>query len=459
MRLTPGYGEFHHWQSVTNNWCQVCHGGMLLAAMAIGDEEPELLEMAYESAMKHLPKAIAHSYAPAGVYPEGPMYWDYGTMYSVLMYDAMRTALGKDSAASLVSLPGFLESAYYRMQMLGPDNQFYSFSDCGRGGSISTPMHWCAREIGDQRLTVALQNSEQEFFDKIRAAKREFQIPRTLPLALLWAGRATEAEALPAAFIGQGPNPVFSFRQRVDNGSDVWLAGKGGSLTVGHCQMDGGSFIYYANGVRWSDDLGGDGYHALETAFGREALWQTAAPRFNFFRLGLQGHSTLCLDDAQHAINDSVSPMYYTDVEKHRVLIDLSKAWREHAQRVQRGLHLDSFGTLLVQDEINGAQEIIEWNLLTVDDIEINGGHAVLRKDGQECHVHIHEPSTATFVKQSAKPDNDVERQNEGYARLCIRLAVTDAEHRIRVQLSPIREHAVQSLDLPETLAQWQETE
>ena len=76
------------WLEAAENWVQVCHGGLCAAAIAIADREPDLADFILERALEKLPAAAA-TYAPDGAYPEGPMYWSYGTSYHVVLAAAL----------------------------------------------------------------------------------------------------------------------------------------------------------------------------------------------------------------------------------------------------------------------------------------------------------------------------------------------------------------------------------
>src|SRR5215472_7728377 len=83
------------WVSARNNWNTVCNGGLLIGALAIADEEPELAAAILRAAMDNLPLAL-HGFAPDGAWEAGPHYWEYTAWYSALTGDALTTALGTD---------------------------------------------------------------------------------------------------------------------------------------------------------------------------------------------------------------------------------------------------------------------------------------------------------------------------------------------------------------------------
>ena len=60
----------HGWKKMTNNWGQVCRGGLLAAALALGERHPADAADMLEECVRGLPKSMA-ALAPNGCYPEG----------------------------------------------------------------------------------------------------------------------------------------------------------------------------------------------------------------------------------------------------------------------------------------------------------------------------------------------------------------------------------------------------
>jgi hypothetical protein len=68
--IKPGQGKGNSWVNGTNNWNQVCNGGMIAAAIVIGDKDPELAAKTISRSLEGMPSALKQ-YAPSGIYPEG----------------------------------------------------------------------------------------------------------------------------------------------------------------------------------------------------------------------------------------------------------------------------------------------------------------------------------------------------------------------------------------------------
>ena len=78
----------------TNNWNQVCNGGLVCAALASYENNPSEAKDMIEKALESNKPALEVMYSPDGNYPEGSGYWCYGTLYQVLMLAALNSTLG-----------------------------------------------------------------------------------------------------------------------------------------------------------------------------------------------------------------------------------------------------------------------------------------------------------------------------------------------------------------------------
>lgn len=67
----------------TNNWNQVCNGGMIAASIVIADKDPQLAAKTISRSLDGMPNALKQ-YGPDGLYPEGATYWGYCTSFSVV---------------------------------------------------------------------------------------------------------------------------------------------------------------------------------------------------------------------------------------------------------------------------------------------------------------------------------------------------------------------------------------
>ena len=85
--LNPGLDVYqnpddkpHVWYKMKNNWNQVCSGGLILGALAVGEDFPDLKNNVIYHAIKNLIPTLS-LYDPDGVWYEGPAYWGYANSY------------------------------------------------------------------------------------------------------------------------------------------------------------------------------------------------------------------------------------------------------------------------------------------------------------------------------------------------------------------------------------------
>ena len=345
------------WYTGTNNWNSVCNAGLVMGAIAIADRYPELAKAHIAKSLKSNHLAMS-SYGPDGVYPEGYGYWDYGTWFQVLMIESLRSAFG--DADGLEKYPGFLESARFMDYMQSFDRRVYNFSDDGAAFDVSNPLlYWFAHETGDMSL-VWNERIITSSVKNMRLGSR-----RLLPVAMLFMSRCDVSKIAPSenrCWSGQGEQPIFICRDK-----DFYLAAKGGSPSLPHAHMDGGSFVYEWGGVRWAAELGSQNYHSLEKD--GVDLWnmKQASQRWDVFRLALDSHNTLMVNDKRLSVRGS-APMTatYTAPNRSGAQFDLSSLYFD-LERAVRTVTVDAEGKLSVVDELKaGANDCrVRWTICT----------------------------------------------------------------------------------------------
>lgn len=287
--IAPSFTGKHSWVRGNNNWNQVCHGGMVLGALAVLEHESERAAQVILRALDGLPHAMKE-YQPDGVYVEGPSYWAYGTTYNILCIAAFESALNTDFG--LVDSPGFRETGAFPLYMTGPTGNHFSFSDCGSRGACFPAMYWFARRLDDPGLF----HFEHYWLEKTLRGEASSK-GRFLPLVLLWwDGRPPETPRQPRHWKGEGLNPIAVHRTSWTDPNAVFLAVKGGTPSANHGHMDIGSFILEADGVRWALDIMGRGYGDLEAR--GLGIWNKSqdSDRWQIYRYHNSSHNTLTVN-------------------------------------------------------------------------------------------------------------------------------------------------------------------
>jgi len=420
------------WTNVHHNWNQVCNGGIAMGALALAEHEPQLAGRLVHAAVTRLPKAMAE-YAPDGGYPEGPMYWAYGTRYNVWLLATLGAALG--TGFGLSEAEGFAATGSFPLQMLGPSGQTFNFADAGGGRGGDPVLLWLAGE-----------------FDQPGWAWERVRQHQGTPLDLLWY-RPSELGDPPAeGEVHPAPMPLDALYKRVGavamrsgrGGDAMFVAVTAGSQRFNHGQLDAGSFVLDFAGVRFIEELGPDNYN-LPDYFGGK--------RWTYYRLRAEGHNTLVTpptdagwdQDPRHA---AAITAWDPGEKRAAVALDLSKTYPA-AKRAVRTIGLDRSGggAVTCRDEIErDAAGDVWWFAHTRADVELSedGRIAVLTRGGKRLKAALLKPDEARFEVRDASPlpgSPDPERQadNDGYRKLTVHVEDVE-ETEIRVRFEPVGE-------------------
>lgn len=429
---TDGYFPFHY----PNNWNQVCNGGMIAAAIAVAGRAPELATKTISRALDGLPHAMAE-YGPDGVYPEGSSYWEYATAYSVLTIAMLESAFGHDFGYS--EFPGFMESAVFRTLSNAPSGWYYNFADCAdqRSSNGDLILAWFASKSGNKTFF-----EETRF---LRSPEEMGRLERWAGAALVWVAGFEEISAaqLPTAWKGDGPNPVVIFRDEDDTSHQYYFGGKGGRGQVAnHGNMDGGSFVFELDGVRWSVDPGRQPYHELEK-IGFD-LWNMCqdCERWTLLAQNNFGHSTISVNDQLHLVEGFAPIVDFHNGAWPFAMVDLTAAFGSLVKKASRKFTRDSDRSLLIEDDLvfSPETEWITWQMMTTADIELNENGATLRQNGELLKLEIlsHPDLSCSVVSLSPAPLS-IDKKIDNLKRLEIRIPVwlVDDQHlKLKVRLS-----------------------
>jgi hypothetical protein len=400
------------WLRVEHNWNQVCNAGMCYGAMAIYEDNPELARQIINRSIDAVPLAMK-DYAPDGVYPEGYGYWGYGTSFNVMLISALDKLFGNDSGLS--DMPGFLKTAGFLENMTGPSGKPFNYSDAGEGGGLEPAMFWFASKLKDPAL---LWVERSRLLND--GAKNQVH-NRLLPAVLLWSNGINLNSIRPPEknmWTGQGKNPVALMRTSWTDPNAIYVAMKGGSVSVNHAHMDVGSFVMDADGVRWAMDFGMQEYESLESK-GMQIFGRTQdAQRWTVFRYSNLVHNTITVNGLQqrvtgHAPITSSSPstafMY--------AITDLTAVYKGAVAKANRGIAIVDQQYVVVRDEIRALDTptTIRWTLLTRASVKITGENtAELTKDGKKLFLRVHSPDKVSMKTWSTDPPNSYDAPNPG---------------------------------------------
>lgn len=388
------------WMQVNTNWNQVCHGGLVVAAIAIGDRYPAVAERVVQRALECLPHCV-ESYAPDGAYTEGLSYWNFGTAYHAIMADALLKATG--TTCGVDQFPGFKQSCLYSQHATGPTGLAFNYGDCREVQGLLLPLFWLARQAGRPEWAKA----ETSAFDKI-IDRRVEGVSRLLPLMFFW--YPTDGQgSLPSlgtcqpnkSWLGRGLNPIAAFRTTWGDSKALFAAIKAGSPSTNHAHMDVGSFVLDADGVRWAIDLGMGDYHSFEEQ--GFALWDQSqdGDRWSAFRFGPASHNIMRHGNGNQCVDEHASFLRFQDEGSFPcAILDLSSIYRHTCREAKRGLMLLDNQAVLLQDEWQSSESSApsSWQMLTDADVTPLTSGWMLRKDGEQLEVRLLEGTDAELL-------------------------------------------------------------
>ena len=413
----PVETEAQPWYGWTSNWNSVCNAGMTAAAVVFYDINPELCGSIILRSLESNPKAMA-VYAPDGGYPEGAMYWGYGSSFEIIMIEALEGACGTDFG--LAESPGFLQSGRFLQAMITPRGGCFNYSDASYGQICDPMLFWIASRTGD----ISLLYNIMEYLENSGA--EVFAENRLLPLAVISAaGLDLGKVASPDwnIWFSRGETPVFAYRSGWHSADDTYFGLKGGSPSSGHAHMDGGSFIYERDSVRWALDLGMQDYGSLEK-YGLD-IWNLGqdSDRWKVFRYGNTGHNTVSVMNAMHCASgraEIVDTM--ASVSEKGAVVDLSGLFPQFG-RVTRKAVLDAEDNLCLEDvfENGGSRQTVVWIMNTEAVPEIVSDDAVrLTCRGHEMSVKFRATSPFSLKILPADPPAEYDAPNPGVMQVCL---------------------------------------
>ncbi len=433
--IKPSYtseGSRVRWITNTNNWNQVCHGGMIAASIAVAEQDPELAARTISRALDGMPHALAE-YGPDGVYPEGSTYWGYGTSFSVLTSSLLESAFGTDFG--LAAYPAFLESATFRKLSIAPSGWYYNFADCGdqRSENGDFTLAWFANQTGNDAYF------EKERF--LRPPETMGELARHAGAGLVWLAQfePQRTDELPLAWKGEGANPIVVFR---DPARQYYFGGKGGRGTVNHGNMDAGSFVFELDCVRWVIDPGNQNYNDLEQIGFN--LWGSCqdCERWTLLTKNNYGHSTLTVNDALHVADGFAPISEFKDGNQPEATVELGAVFGGKLQGATRRFVKENDHALLIEDAFTASDstQSITWQLMTTAEVEITKGGATLTQDGQQLLLeNLSHPELSVSVISLDPPPLKMDRRIENLKRLEIRVpayVLSEGNSTLRVRLS-----------------------
>ena len=410
--------KYCRFYKANNNWNQVCNGGLVAAALATYEHNPEIAQKLILDAVESNVEPVEEMYGQDGNYIEGYSYWNYGTLYQCVLMTALETALGTDFGLSQTA--GFLKTGEFMMFMEGITECFNYYDSWGRKVP-AIPMWYFADKLKKPELLF----NEIRALDEGRYDTKLSEIRLLAPIMGHVARIDLENVPTPTKnmWYGHGANPVVMIRTKWDGSDeDVYACMKGGSAANNHSHMDAGSFIFESQGVRWACDLGNQKYAPLENAMKKlkKNLWdrRQQSGRWTVFRYNNYSHNTITLNESLHNAEGlaTFEEVIQTDTEMG-VVIDMTDILKEDASKAQRTIKLVDKKVLVVSDRVVARQDkdvTYTWRMTGNGEPQVREDGIVLTAEGKTMYLKARSNVKFTYSTWSAEPKMDYDDPNEG---------------------------------------------
>lgn len=414
------------WNTAENNWNQVCHGGLIVGALAIAETDPSYAQELIPNAIKNLPIALKN-YAPDGLWYEGPAYWSYATEYLSYSLAALKTALG--SMSELEKSSGLAQTGFVPMICASPNYGFFNFADAAENSKSDASPAFLF--LANQYNNANISNYLHEIIKNRNLLAQPYHV--------VWYKAPTNGVAArPLDTYFKGKVEAVIFRSAWNDPNALWLGIKGGVNSSEHSHLDLGNFELEAGGVRWARDLGSDDYNL-------DGYWSMGVngKRWTYYRLNSFSHNVPLLGN-KNQYELAKAQFIQTDLNTNTpsATLDLTEAYKDFSSKTARTIRMiDNRKAFLIEDDFNLIKTTdLAWGVTTANSIEIlRGGKAHLRNSTittRWLEAEIISPIGAEFTEESAI-QKAPEKTNIGNTRLMIRLPNQSGAIKIIVKLTP----------------------
>lgn len=441
----PFETKHNKWVTASNNWGQVCHCGLTAGALAILEDEPELAAKTVLNAIQNVPRSM-QAFAPKGSYPEGPGYWAYGTGFNVVLLATLDGVLGSDFGLS--EAKGFDQTGEYPCLMTGPSGDAFNYADGGASRGPEPALYWFAQRYDRPDWLLGEDARLRAEIDRFKPSDAGAGGDRLLPLALLWMNDSEdelqdEDIMMPLNWQSESSTPVAVHRSSWTDPNATFVGLKAGSPSAPHGQMDIGSFVLDADGVRWAIDLGAEGYHGIESR--GMNLWSAAqdSDRWKIFRQSNSGHNTLVIDGKLQVAEGHAKIVDFSDdANSPHSVADLSAVYDGQADSVRRGVTLLPSREVRIEDNLTGLApgSRVRWGMITRAEVAAKADATLqLQQQAQRLTLTIVEPLGATWTTiNTEEPRHEWDSANPGTTMVAFEVtSPTDGKLRLVVVATP----------------------
>jgi hypothetical protein len=401
-----------NWLVPTDYQQQVANTGLVYGALAIYETQPDLARLILNRSIQST-RQLLTLYEPDGAYPYGYSAWNYATSFTTLLISALQKEFNTDFG--LLSQPGFLKTTAYGLHMRAPSGNCFNYGEADLEASLQPAQFWFAHQPGNPWA------GGQERKWLVSGVQRYGPPEALLPAILIWSVNQTgrvPAQAPSRVWVGRGPTPVALLRSSWTDSSALFIGLKGGTASLSGAQMDAGSFVVEAQGVRWAIDLGWQNTDSLRLS--GLAMQETGqnSPRWLVFRNSNMSHNTLVANYGPQLVQGYAPIVSSSNQDSFlSAITDLGELYEESLVSAKRGVAILEGRSLLIQDEVETASKetVLRWAMVTGAQVEVIDSHrVVLHQSGKQMLVTVDADSGLTMRTWSTGPRYEYDSTNPG---------------------------------------------
>ncbi|MBV5315009.1 MAG: IPT/TIG domain-containing protein [Prolixibacteraceae bacterium] len=410
-QIENGTGSWK-WYLSNNNWNGICHGGLIMAALAIYETDPSFMSKVIQISSNGI-VPFMQSFDPDGASAEGLMYWSYGLSNTFLAYESMKNVLS--STYGLAEMNGFKKTPSFPYQVSGPAGTATMGDDYLYYGSANRFLSyfWYARYFKDADFAkthyeICLSRNSGKTNKLNGWMDLLFYDPELV-------ARGSQS-SFPLYNYIAGADYMF-VRENNTDPSSLYIGMHGGDNNASHGHLDAGTFFIQALGENFAvgnlgkeDPYPADYFTTTGPNYDNATTNNATNPgRFYYYRVRTEGKNCLVFNpDArpeQNLTGKAVLKKESNDNSGGYYVLNMTACYKRDVSNYTRGIKLNrNSGIITIQDEfIPIVNSTVYWIMHSAATdglvISTDGKKATMTKNGKVFYATIKSPSNARFEK------------------------------------------------------------
>ena len=407
MQIETGQGQAWAWYNSNNNWNGICNGGLICAALAVYESDPDFMSQLIALAANKM-MIYMQSFEPDGASEEGLMYWSYGLTNAFLALEAMQRNL--TTTYGLTDLNGISKTGWFPYNVSGPVGTATFGDDYLYYGKTNKFLSyfWFAHFFNDPNLAkkhydecISRQGMMNGYHDLL------FYYPELVNQGIV--------SEIPLQGYVKGADYMYINQNNSDINS-FYVGMHGGDNSASHGHLDAGSFYVQANGecifigsLGTTNPYPADYFDETAPYYESNSTTTASSPgRFYYYRVRTEGKSCLVVNpDARPEQNPKGMARLINQNSGNNsgfYILDMSDIYKRDMNKYIRGIKLNRVTqTITIQDEFtpkkNGSTVYWLGHTPQTGSMTLSNDKKVATcfKSGKSTIIRIVSPADAAF--------------------------------------------------------------